>query len=58
MVQLLETQQLRKGVANHPLMFVAMEARERELQEQIEALPLGSKGAGRNDSVREGEIAK
>ena len=44
-VQLLDTQRLRESVAGHPLMSVAFDHRERELQEKIAALPLGNKEA-------------
>ena len=37
--QLLETQRLLRLAADHPIMSVAYTERERELQEQIDALP-------------------
>lgn len=42
-VQLLETQRLQQSTAGHPLMSHALAVRERELTEQIQALPLGKK---------------
>lgn len=42
-VQLLDTQRLKKMAGDHPVMSVALAARERELNDQIAALPLGSK---------------
>lgn len=42
-VQLLDTQRLKGMAGNHPLMSVAFAERERELNEQIAAIPLGSK---------------
>lgn len=44
-VQLLDTQRLRGMAGDHPLMSVAFAERERELNEQIAAIPLGSKEA-------------
>ncbi len=44
-VQLLDTQRLRELAGQHPLMSVALAERERELNEKIEALPLGNKEA-------------
>ncbi len=43
--QLLDTQRLCEIAAQHPLMSVALEERERELKERIAALPLGNKEA-------------
>ncbi len=42
-VQLLDTQRLKDMAGDHPLMSVAFADRERELKEQIAAIPLGSK---------------
>ncbi len=42
-VQLLETQRLKDITGDHPLMSVAFAGRERELKDQIAAIPLGSK---------------
>lgn len=42
-VQLLETQRLKGMAGDHPLMSVAFAERERELSDQIAAIPLGSK---------------
>jgi len=42
-VQLLDTQRLKGMAGQHPLMSVAFAERERELNEQIAAIPLGSK---------------
>ena len=42
-VQLLDTQRLNSMVSDHPLMSVAFAERERELKDQIAAIPLGSK---------------
>jgi hypothetical protein len=44
-VQLLDTQRLVELSGQHPLMSVAMKYRAQTLQEQIEAIPLGSKEA-------------
>jgi hypothetical protein len=44
-VQLLETQHLKQLVEGHPLMGLAFGEKEEELQEQINALPLGNKEA-------------
>jgi hypothetical protein len=43
--QLLEVQELKSRVQNHPLMAVSLAEREHELNEKIAALPLGSKEA-------------
>ncbi|MEO6787810.1 MAG: hypothetical protein ABI318_16920 [Chthoniobacteraceae bacterium] len=44
-VQLLDTQRLREIAGQHPLMSIALEERERELNEKITKLPLGNKEA-------------
>jgi hypothetical protein len=44
-VQLLDTQRLREGAGDHPLMSVALAEREEELQKKLAALPLGHKEA-------------
>ena len=44
-VQLLETQRLRRMAENDPLMALSLGEREQELQEQIQALPLGDQEA-------------
>lgn len=44
-VQLLDTRRLLEAAAGHPLMSVALEERQRELEGKIAALPLGSKEA-------------
>lgn len=44
-VQLIDTRRLRETAGDHPLMSVALAERERELQEKIQALPLGNKEA-------------
>jgi hypothetical protein len=44
-VQLLETKRLLELVGDHPVMSVAYAEREAELEEQIAALPLGSREA-------------
>lgn len=44
-VQLLDTQRLKGLAAGHPLMSVAFGKRAKELESQIEALPLGNKEA-------------
>jgi len=44
-VQLLDLQRLRETTGDHPLMSVALAERERELEEKIAALPLGTKEA-------------
>lgn len=44
-VQLIDTRRLREAAGDHPLMSVALAERERELQEKIQALPLGNKEA-------------
>lgn len=44
-VQLIDTRRLREVAGDHPLMSVALAERERELQEKIEALPLGNREA-------------
>jgi hypothetical protein len=44
-VQLIDTRRLREAVGDHPLMSVALTERERELEEKIQALPLGKKEA-------------
>lgn len=44
-VQLIDTRRLREAAGDHPLMSVALAQRERELQEKIDALPLGNKEA-------------
>jgi hypothetical protein len=43
--QLLDVQHLREMTAQHPLMSVALEGKEKELNEKIASLPLGSKEA-------------
>ncbi len=42
-VQLLETERLQQLTADHPVMSRALSARQQELNEQIQALPLGKK---------------
>lgn len=42
-VQLLESQRLSRLTSGHPLMSSAFAQRERELKEQIESIPLGSR---------------
>src|SRR6266446_4741250 len=44
-VQLLDTQRLRELAGEHPVMSVALKEREKELQAEIELLPLGDKEA-------------
>jgi hypothetical protein len=44
-VQLVETQHLLESVGDHPVMSVAFAEREKELREQIAALPFGDKEA-------------
>ena len=40
-VQLLDTRRMKELAADHPLMAPALEEREKDLQAQIDALPLG-----------------
>lgn len=40
-VQLLDTRRMKELAADHPLMAPAFEEREKDLQAQIDALPLG-----------------
>lgn len=42
-VQVLETQRLQQLTAGHPLMSHALSIRQKELNEQVQALPLGKK---------------
>ena len=42
-VQLLEIQRLKNLTAGHPLMSQALSIREKGLNEQVQALPLGKK---------------
>ncbi len=44
-VQLIDTRRMKEMAAGHPLMAPAFEEREKELQAQIDALPLGEKEA-------------
>ena len=44
-VQLLDTRRMKELAAGHPLMAPAFEEREKDLQAQIDALPLGDKEA-------------
>jgi hypothetical protein len=44
-VQLIDIRRMKEMAAGHPLMAPAFEERERELQTQIDALPLGEKEA-------------
>jgi hypothetical protein len=44
-VQLLELEKLQEMTRDHPLMSIALEERQKEMHEQIQALPLGSKEA-------------
>lgn len=44
-VQLLETKRLKELAGDHPLMSVAFAEREQELQEKVNALPIGAKEA-------------
>lgn len=43
--QLLDTRRMKELAADHPLMSLAFQEKEQELQGFIEALPLGNKGA-------------
>lgn len=44
-VQLIDTRRMKEMAAGHPLMAPAFEEREKDLQAQIDALPLGDKEA-------------